>query len=78
MPSSDPSGQQTLEWSTFGTFLSPKLFTLQFATVEKISYEITTNIVGGGKKAQQSGTLAVLSEDLGSIPSTCMAPHNHL
>ena len=30
----------------FGTFLSPKLFTLQFATVEKISYEIATNIVG--------------------------------
>ena len=33
---------------------------------------------GAGEMAQQLGALAVLPEDLGSIPSTHMAAHNCL
>ena len=54
----------------FGTPLSPKLFTLQFATVEKISYEITTNIVGGSppyKELNLSGELYLRRAALGRL-----------
>ena len=45
------------------------------STYTKVSLK---HILGAGGMAQQLGALYALPENLGSIPSTQMAAHNHL